>query len=48
MNKKIFIPVIIVILVLISVIATFLLFKDNKKVTIITLDINPSIEISLD
>lgn len=48
MNKKIYIPVIIVILVLISVIATFLLFKDNKKVTIITLDINPSIEISLD
>lgn len=47
MKKKNIIPIIVAIVVLI-IVTIFVLFKKNEPATIITLDINPSIEITLD
>ena len=47
MKKKVIIPIIVVVLVLIVGCIGFILFNNNKIVSTITLDINPSIEINL-
>lgn len=47
MKKKVIIPIIAVILVLIIGVVSFVIINNNKIVSTITLDINPSIEINL-
>ena len=46
MKKKVMIPVIIVVVLLLGVIG-YLIYNNNKVVSTITMDINPSIEIRL-
>jgi hypothetical protein len=47
MKKKLFIPIIVIVLVLIIGVIGFIIFNNNKVVSTVTLDINPSIEINL-
>ena len=47
MKKKVIIPIIAVVLVLIIGVVSFVIINNNKIVSTITLDINPSIEINL-